>query len=108
MGKGRYKLLRENHYIWITSVEDDKHKVFCKLCLKTFETDRSGISRVKSYEKSNIHKKNCPRGLRTLICNNGFAQLNQSNSGVTFSTEEQVIRAEIYQYLQLVSRNYSF
>ena len=55
MGKGRYKLLRENHYIWITSVEDDKHKVFCKLCLKTFETDRSGISRVKSYEKSNIH-----------------------------------------------------
>ena len=67
------------------------------------------ISQVKSHEKSNIHKKNCPRDQRTLIiCNNGLAQLNPSNSGVTFSPEEQGIRVKIYQCLQEVSRNYSF
>ena len=44
MGKGRYNLLWESHYIWITSVKGDKHKAFCKLCLK------------KQYSY-----KNCPR-----------------------------------------------
>ena len=37
-----------------------------------------------------------------------MVQLNPSSSGVTFSPEEQVIRAEIYQGLQVVSSNYSF
>ena len=69
---------------------------------KTFQLDGSGISQKKSLEKSNIHKKNYPRDQRTLICNNGLAQLNPSNSWVTFSAEEQVITAEIYQGLQLV------
>ena len=48
---------------------------------------------MKSHEKSNIHK-NCPGDQGTLICNNGLAQLNPFNSRVTFSPEEQVIRAE--------------
>ena len=54
MGKGRYNLLWENHYSWITSVKGDKHKAFCKLCRKTFQLDSCGISQVKSHEKSNI------------------------------------------------------
>ena len=37
-----------------------------------------------------------------------MAQLYPSNSGVTFSPEEQVVRVEIYQCLQVVSSNYSF
>ena len=86
-------------------MKGDKHKAFCKLCLKTFQIDDSGISQVKLHEKSNIHKKNCPKDQRTLICNNGLAQPNPSSSGVTFSPEEQVIRAEIYQCLQVVSSN---
>ena len=55
--KGRYNLLWENHYSWIASVQGDKHKAFSKLCLKTFQIDGSGISLVKSHEKTNIHKK---------------------------------------------------
>ena len=35
-----------------------------------------------------------------------MVQLNPSNSGVIFSPEEQVIRADIYQCLQVVSSNY--
>ena len=76
--------------------------------METFQIDGSGISQGKSDEKNNIHKTNCPRDQRTLICNNGLAQLNPSNSGETFSPEEQVIRAKIYQCLQVVSSNYSF
>ena len=55
-----------------------------------------------------IFIKNCPRDQRTLICINGLAHFNPSNSGVTFSPEEPVIRAETYQCLQVVSSNYSF
>ena len=55
IGKVRYNLLWENHYSWITSVKGDKHKAFCKLRLKTFQIDGSGISQVKLHEKSNIH-----------------------------------------------------
>ena len=108
MGKGIYNLLWESHYSWITFVKGDKHKAFCMLCLKTFQIDGSGISQVTFHEKSNIHEKSCPRDQRTLICNNGLAQLNPSNSRVTFLPEEQVIRAEIYHCLQVVSSNYSF
>ena len=43
-----------------------------------------------------------------VICNNGLAQLNPSNSGLLFSPEEQVVTAKIYQCLQVVSSNYSF
>ena len=57
MGKGRYNLSWENHYSWITSVKGDKRKAFCKFCRKTFQLDGSGITQVKSHEKSNIHKK---------------------------------------------------
>ena len=56
MGKGRYNLLWESHYSWITSMKGEKHKAFCELCQKTFQIDGSGISQVKSHKKSNIHK----------------------------------------------------
>ena len=102
MEEGRYDLLWENHYSWVTSVKGGKHKAFCKLCQKTFQLDGSGISQEKSHEKNNIQKKNCPRDQRSLICNNGLAQLNPSNSWVTLSAEAQVVRAEIYQGLQVV------
>ena len=36
MEEGRYDLLWENHYSWVTSVKGGKHKAFCKLCQKTF------------------------------------------------------------------------
>ena len=77
-------------------------------CLKTFQIDGSGISQVTFHGKSNIHEKSCPRDQRTLICNNGLAQVNPSNSGVTFLPGEQVIQAEIYHCVQAVSNNYSF
>ena len=65
MGKGRYNLLWENHYSWITSVKGDKHKAFCKLCRKTFQLDSCGISQAKSHEKSNIKKKLSQRSENT-------------------------------------------
>ena len=120
MGKGRYNLLLENHYSRITSVKGDNIKLSANYIwwLWNFpseidgseisQIDGCGISLVKLHEKSNIHEKNCPRDQRTLICSNGLAQLNPSDSGVAFSPEEQVIGAEIYQCLQVVSSNYSF
>ena len=74
----------------------DKRNLQWSYRVKTFQIDGSGISQVKLHEKSKIHRKNCPRDQRTLIYSNGLAQLNPSNSGVTFSPEEQVIRAKIY------------
>ena len=34
MGKGRYNLLWEDYYSWVTSVKGDKQEAFCKLCGK--------------------------------------------------------------------------
>ena len=47
----------EKHYQWPIPWENDKYNGYCKLCLKTFRIDGSGISQVKSHENSKSHKK---------------------------------------------------
>ena len=63
---------------------------------------------MKSHDQSNAYRKNCSANLRVLICNNGLAQLNLSNSGLIFSPEKQVNRVEMYQSVKVVSSYYSF
>lgn len=99
MEKGIYNLLQENHYSWITSVKGDNIKPSANYIWKY---SKQTALHVKSHEKNNAYKKNYPTNQRTLISNNGSAQLNLSIVGLTFSPQEHVIRAEIDQCLQVV------
>ena len=57
----------EKDYQWLTSVKkkNDKYSACCKLCLKSFRIDGSGIFQVKSHENSKSHKSNVQSNSQT-------------------------------------------
>ena len=86
----------------------DIYKAFCHQCfLKPFRIDGSGISQVKSHEKSGSHKNKESQNQRTFSVNNGQLKLH-AKTNIIFTSEEQVIKAEIFQALHFVQCNYSF
>ena len=42
---------RQERYAWLSPVNTDKFMTYCKICLKSFPIDNSGLSQVKSHEK---------------------------------------------------------
>ena len=51
MGKTKYCNKWEKTYPWHGKVNQDEYSAYCKLCLKSFRIDNSGISQVKSHAK---------------------------------------------------------
>ena len=42
---------RQERYAWLSPVNTDKFMTYCKICLKSFRIDNSGLSQVKTHEK---------------------------------------------------------
>ena len=108
MGKTTYQLSWERTYPQINAVNGDQSKAFCKFCQKSFSINGSGEAQVKSHAKSKSHNDNTPSAnQRTFVTENGKSQLSIPTK-IMFSSEEQVLRADVLQALQVVNSNYSF
>ena len=80
---------------------------YCKICVKYFRIDNSGLSQVKSHEK-------CDKLGQTLLSNQRTYQIGQkgqirlSKSSFVLTREDQVAKAEILQALHMVNKKLSF
>ena len=80
---------------------------YCKICVKYFRIDNSGLSQVKSHEK-------CDKLGQTLLSNQRTYQIGQkgqirlSKSSFVLTREDQVAKAEILQALHMVNKNLLF
>ena len=76
---------------------------YCKICVKYFRIDNSGLSQVKSHEK-------CDKLGQTLLSNQRTYQIGQkgqirlSKSSFVLTREDQVVKAEILQALHMVNK----
>ena len=85
--------MRKN-YQWFTSVKNDKYSGCCKLCLKTFGIDGSGIPQVKSHENCKSHKSNGWSNSQTRFTfSNGIATLDRGLHSLAL--EDKIVKAEI-------------
>ena len=108
MGETTYQLAWERTYTRIKAVNGDQFKASCKFCQKSFSISGSGEAQVKSHAKSKSHNDNTPSANQsTFVTENGKSQLSVPTK-IMFSYEEQVLRAEVLQALQVVNSNYSF
>ena len=108
MGKTTCQLSWERTYLWIKAVNGYQCKAFCKFCQKSFRISGSGEAQVKSHAKSKSHNDNTPSANQsTFVTENGKSQLSVPTK-IMFSYEEQVLRAEVLQALQVVNSSYSF
>ena len=108
MGETTYQLAWERTYTRIKAVNGDQFKASCKFCQKSFSISGSGEAQVKSHAKSKSHNDNTPSANQsTFVTENGKSQLSVPTK-IMFSSEEQVLRAEVLQALQVVNSNYSF
>ena len=79
---------------------------YCKICIKSFRIDNSGLSQVKSH--ATCHKSG------SLLNNQRTFQISKSNkvhlskTSLILSTEDQVNKEEILQALHIVNKNLSF
>ena len=108
MGKATYQLSWERTYPWIKTVNGDQSKAFCKSCQKSFSVSGSGEAQVKSHAKSKSHNDKTPSANQSISATeNGKSQLSVPTK-IMFNSEEQVLRADVLQVLQVVNSNYSF
>ena len=108
MGKTTTQLSWERTYPWIKAVNGEQSKAFCKFCQKSFSISGSGEAQVKSHAKSKSRNGNTPLANQsTFITEKGKSQLSVPTK-IMFSSEEQVLCAEVLQALQVVNSNYSF
>ena len=109
--KVSYRPCWESNYSWIKK-DKNAGQAYCSICKTSFRIDNSGLSQVKSHAKSAGHtaKEQLLEGKtnqRVLVsASNNTVSL--SSSTITFSFEEQVLRAETIQALDCVYSNYSF
>ena len=75
--------------------------------VKSFSISGSGEAQVKSHAKSKSRNDKTSANQSTFVKENGKSQLSVPTK-VMFSSEEQVLRAEVLQALQVVNSNYSF
>ena len=87
-------------------MKNEKYMTYCKICIKSFRLENSGLSQVKSHAK--CHKS------ESLLNNQRTFQVSKSNevylpkTNLILSTEDQVNKAEVLQALHIVNLNLSF
>ena len=107
--KTKYSFKWEEKFRWVTkSEEPDSAK--CTLCNKSFRIDGSGVSQIKSHQRSKTHqeKENPDTNQRTFVVNSKTNHVSLSSGTLTLTTEELIQKAEILQALKYVNANYSF
>ena len=104
MGKTTYQKAWGKKWLWLSSVKNDPYSGYCKLCYKTFNIDGSGASQVKKHESSIL---NTSRNQRTFINDRCTVSISK-NKKITYSEEDEVVKAEILKDLKVVSCRYSF
>ena len=75
--------------------------------VKSFSIGDSGEAQVKYNAKSKSHNDKTPSLNQSTFTENGKSQLSVPTKAM-FSSEEQVLQAEVLQPLQVVNSNYSF
>ena len=109
MGKTSYRAEWEKFHPWLSGVKTDKCLAYCKICLKTFRIDNSGLSQVKSHAKSHgsdTRKAMLTQRTFTSIAEDGKVTLSQNR--LLLSPEDLVTKAEVLQALHIVDKNHSF
>ena len=51
MGKTTYCSKWEQSFPWISPVKNEKYMAYCKICVKSFRIEKSGLSQVESHAK---------------------------------------------------------
>ena len=107
--KTKYLFKWEEKFRWVTkSEEPDSAK--CTLYNKSFRIDGSGVSQIKSHQRSKTHqeKENSDTNQRTFVVNSKTNHVSLSSGTLTLTNEELIQKAEILQALKYVNANYSF
>ena len=104
-----YSTKWEDTFKWIQP-DSNKENAFCKLCNRSFKIDGSGVTQVKSHEKSKDHKEReksaTSQDQRRFTVN--ASSVNMTTGNIVLTNEEKIIKAEILQALKCVESNYSF
>ena len=106
MGKTKYCNKWEKTYPWLGKVNQDEYSAYCKLCLKSFRIDNSGISQVKSHAKCHKAGESMSNQRTFEVGQKGDVSL--SKNSIILSPEDKVVKAEILQALHIVNKNLSF
>ena len=71
--KNKYKtsfpdewLSNEVYKKWVKKVTDDKHKAYCKVCMKSFSVSGLGVKALEIHSKRKIHMQKCPSNQQQL------------------------------------------
>ena len=103
----RHLIVRSRRkHAWLSPVNTDKFVAYCKIRLKSFQIDNSGLSQVKSHEKCNKHGQTLSNQRPFEIGRKG--QISLSKSSFVLTPEDRVAKAEILQALRMVNKNLSF
>jgi len=110
MGKTTFRHVWMEGRPWLEPMKNAVHRAYCKMCLKSFKIDGSGLSQVKSHEKS--HKSGAVdrfSSQRMLVVGSSSNELTLTASRpLVLTPEDQVVNAEILQCLHFAEYNYSF
>ena len=110
MGKTSFWVAWMEGRTWLAPMRNDVHRAYCKICLKSFKIDGSGLSQVKSHEKS--HKPGSVdqfSSQRMLVVGSSSSELAMTpRRPLILSPEDQILNAEILQCLHSAECNYSF
>ena len=110
MGKTSFRVAWMEGRTWLAPMRNDVHRAYCKICLKSFKIDGSGLSQVKSHEKS--HKPGSVdqfSSQRMLVVGSSSSELAMTpRRPLILSPEDQILNAEILQCLHSAECNYSF
>ena len=128
--KNKYKssfqdewLSNEVYKKWVKKVTDDKHKAYCKVCMKSFSVSGLGVKALEIYSKGKIHMQKCPSNQQQLQF-----QLDKSDEPADSSgnkdqstptcikqttaqscfIKQNAIKAEIMWALEVIMSNYSY
>ena len=96
---------------WLHSVKCDKHSAFCAACNVTISVSGGGISQVKAHERTGRHTKAAESFKnQSTFSNNGKSSLTLSRKELpsNFTSEENVLNAEVLQALSIVDKTQSF
>lgn len=110
-----FKAAWQDQHDWLIPVQGQPTKAKCKLCGKEFSVANSGLGQVKQHAETEKHKQvsntrsgtSSQRLLLPRSSDDGAISLSATPS-VSFSTEEQTLRAEILWAMKCAQSNFSF